>query len=60
MFTPPFCVPTGCLLPLLVGQGTIVVGIVSFLLPLGEYAALAGLILIGLGCAPIYPGGHAD
>ena len=37
------------------GQGTIAVGIATFLLPLGEYAALAGLILIGLGCAPIYP-----
>ena len=37
------------------GQGLIAVGIAAFLLPLGEYAALAGLILIGLGCAPIYP-----
>ena len=37
------------------GQGIIAVGIAAFLLPLGEYAALTGLILIGLGCAPIYP-----
>ncbi len=37
------------------GQGIIVVGVAAFLLPLGEYAALVGLILIGLGCAPIYP-----
>lgn len=37
------------------GQGIIAVGIAAFLLPLGEYAALAGLLLIGLGCAPIYP-----
>lgn len=37
------------------GQGIIAVGIFAFLLPLGEYAALTGLILIGLGCAPIYP-----
>ena len=37
------------------GQGIIAVGIAAFLLPLGEYAAQAGLILIGLGCAPIYP-----
>ncbi len=37
------------------GQGIIAVGIIAFLLPLGEYAALVGLILIGLGCAPIYP-----
>lgn len=37
------------------GQGIIAVGLAAFLLPLGEYAALAGLILVGLGCAPIYP-----
>ncbi len=37
------------------GQGIIAAGIAAFLLPLGEYAALAGLLLIGLGCAPIYP-----
>ena len=37
------------------GRGIIAAGIVAFLLPLGEYAALVGLILIGLGCAPIYP-----
>lgn len=37
------------------GQGMIALGLAAFLLPLGEYAALAGLILIGLGCAPIYP-----
>ena len=37
------------------GEGIIGVGAAAFLLPLGEYAALGGLILIGLGCAPIYP-----
>ena len=37
------------------GQGIIAVGLATLLLPLGEYAALIGLILIGLGCAPIYP-----
>lgn len=37
------------------GQGIIGVGIAALLLPLGDRAALAGLILIGLGCAPIYP-----
>jgi len=37
------------------GQGIILVGITSMLLPLGENSALAGLLLIGLGCAPIYP-----
>lgn len=38
-----------------IGQGMIAAGLAAMLLPLGEYAALAGLILIGLGCAPIYP-----
>ena len=37
------------------GQGMIAAGIAAFLLPLGEYAALGGLVLAGLGCAPIYP-----
>ena len=37
------------------GQAIIAVGIVFLLLPVGEGAALVGLILIGLGCAPIYP-----
>ncbi len=37
------------------GQGIIALGIAAVLLPLGEYISLAGLILIGLGCAPIYP-----
>lgn len=37
------------------GTGLIAAGIVTLLLPLGEGAALVGLILVGLGCAPIYP-----
>ena len=37
------------------GEGIIAVGIAALLLPLGEQAALAGLLLIGLGCAPVYP-----
>ena len=37
------------------GQGVILSGICAMLLPLGDAAAIAGLILIGLGCAPIYP-----
>ncbi len=37
------------------GQGIIAVGIITMLLPMGEAVSLAGLILIGLGCAPIYP-----
>ena len=37
------------------GQAIIGVGLPLFLLPLGEAAALTGLALVGLGCAPIYP-----
>lgn len=37
------------------GMGIIAVGIAALLLPLGQGLALGGMILIGLGCAPIYP-----
>ena len=37
------------------GQGIIAAGILIMVLPLGEMASLAGFIIIGLGCAPIYP-----
>jgi len=37
------------------GQGIIALGVVIMLLPLGELVSLAGLLLIGLGSAPIYP-----
>ena len=37
------------------GQGIAGAGVCALLLPLGASASLAGLILLGLGCAPIYP-----
>lgn len=37
------------------GQGIIAVGLLVMVLPLGEFGAIAGLLLIGLGCAPVYP-----
>ena len=37
------------------GMGIILAGIVTMVLPLGDFAALAGFVMIGLGCAPIYP-----
>ena len=37
------------------GLGIIAIGIITMFLPLGNVAALAGFIIIGLGCAPIYP-----
>ena len=37
------------------GMGIIGIGIIVMLLPLGIVATVAGLLLAGLGCAPIYP-----
>ena len=37
------------------GQGLILSGLAFLLLPFGNASALAGLVLIGLGCAPVYP-----
>ncbi|MDO4266706.1 MAG: MFS transporter, partial [Eubacteriales bacterium] len=37
------------------GQAGILIGIILLLLPFGITYSFAGLILIGLGCAPIYP-----
>ncbi len=37
------------------GQGLILLGIVLLLLPFGSRGTLLGLVMIGLGCAPVYP-----
>ena len=37
------------------GQTIIGIGLLCILLPFGTYGVLAGLVCIGLGCAPIYP-----
>ena len=37
------------------GEGILLLGVLFMLLPLGKYAAMAGLLLMGLGCAPVYP-----
>lgn len=37
------------------GAGIVLCGIICIALPLGKYGAFAGLLLIGFGCAPIYP-----
>ena len=37
------------------GEAIILLGVVVMLLPMGETAAIVGLLLVGLGCAPIYP-----
>ena len=38
-----------------IGAVVIALGVAAMLLPFGETITLVGLILIGLGCAPIYP-----
>lgn len=37
------------------GQGIVLLGIALMCLPFGHQIALVGLIVVGLGCAPIYP-----
>ena len=37
------------------GQVLIACGVVILFLPLGASVSLAGFVMIGLGCAPIYP-----
>ena len=37
------------------GEVVLAVGVVVMLLPMGYIATMVGLILVGLGCAPIYP-----
>ncbi len=37
------------------GQAVIGLGVIIWLLPIGDVGALIGLGLIGLGCAPVYP-----
>lgn len=37
------------------GEGIIVLGIAVMVLPLGNAAAMIGLVLVGIGCAPVYP-----
>lgn len=37
------------------GQIIILAGVAALLLPMGEAASCAGLVLMGLGCAPVFP-----
>lgn len=37
------------------GQTVITVGILALIFPLGKAMTLVGLVLVGLGCAPVYP-----
>ena len=37
------------------GQGIMVLGVGIMFLPLGQWASMAGLLLIGVGSAPVYP-----
>ena len=37
------------------GLGIIGIGVLLLLIPGGEFTALTGLVILGVGCAPIYP-----
>ncbi len=37
------------------GQVIIAVGVMAIIIPFGKEMAMAGILLVGLGCAPIYP-----
>ncbi len=37
------------------GEGIVFVGILFIVLPMGQVMSLVGFVLIGFGCAPIYP-----
>ena len=37
------------------GETIIAFGALAMLFPFGEKSAMAGIVLLGLGCAPIYP-----
>ena len=37
------------------GQGIMILGVILMWLPMGAWNSMAGLLLIGFGCAPIYP-----
>lgn len=37
------------------GQGIILLGIAIMLLPMGVIGSIVGLLIVGIGCAPVYP-----
>lgn len=37
------------------GQSIIAVGVLAIILPFGKEIAMAGIVIVGLGCAPVYP-----
>ena len=37
------------------GMSILAIGVIVLFLPLSEYISLAGFVLVGIGCAPIYP-----
>lgn len=37
------------------GQGLMLLGVAMLLLPIGKTVAMAGFVVIGVGCAPVYP-----
>lgn len=44
-----------CRLLVRIGEGTIIIGLACILFPLGNAVLMSGFLLIGIGCAPIFP-----
>ncbi len=38
-----------------IGESVLITGLVLMLLPFSKYCAIVGIVLCGIGCAPIYP-----
>lgn len=38
-----------------IGLGILLCGLIVLMIPYGEYTPLVGLLLVGFGCAPVYP-----
>ena len=38
-----------------IGEGIILLGVIMIILPISDMVSLVGLIIMGVGCAPVYP-----
>jgi fucose permease len=38
-----------------IGEGIIFLGVIMIILPISDMVSLVGLVIMGVGCAPVYP-----
>jgi fucose permease len=38
-----------------IGEGIILLGVIMIILPISDMVSLVGLVIMGVGCAPVYP-----